>query len=161
MPTANQLLAEIKITLALFPDPEFTQRSYPENEWGTALMHYDVHIETYSGVNMETRLQSVRRSLLGHADQDDVRVWREWKERNAYTISIPHKPDVYPAMIQALEWLQNPPEPLRDCLVHLSEGKKLNDDDWFIFVQMYAEFISAIHLLSSWDASGWYVLRLC
>lgn len=155
MPTIRSLQSDIEITLLLMGNTPLRKKSYPDNEWGIALRHFDVMTTWFGSARMEEKEDSLRRKAINEAtpENEEMVSWEKWQEDNPNLFSIPNIPIIHEAMKKALAFCKAPPPPLRDCLEYLAKGHELVHDDLFTFLQMYAEFVASVEVLFSWDSS--------
>jgi hypothetical protein len=149
----DSLKTDINITLALMGDTPLRKKAYPDNEWGIALRHFDVMTTWFGMARMEGKEDSLRRKTINeeNPEKEEMTSWEKWQEDNPNLFSIPNIPILHDAMEKALAFCKAPPPPLRECLEHLADGHELVQDDLFVFLQMYAEFISSVEILYSWN----------
>jgi hypothetical protein len=152
MPTAERLQADANHLIGFMHDGETINRVYPNNEWGETLRHYDSHIEFYGIAHLETKEESIHRDASKrHSEKEES--WAQMHQNDPTLPSILYLESTYEAMKQALKFFQSPPESIRDCLVRLADGNHLHHEDLFVFLQTYAEFISATEVLNASDPS--------
>jgi len=128
------------------------QASYPDNEWGIILAHYDSCVAVYRHAKVETKDQGLQRDYVtSKAKNESDGDWEAWNEDNPDIPVIPHNPATHEASHDACAYFATPPPPLRDCLSVLANDGELADDDWPHFLLMYGEFRAHLAVLHARD----------
>lgn len=154
MKSLSDLKTNIAINNTCFDgDIEVGTTEYPDNEWGIMLAHYDSCVRVYRSARVETKEQSLRRDqVAGLSNDHNADDWDKWRKDNPNLPIIPYNSATYKDVLVAIEYFSNPPPPLRDCLVALTTGEALADDDWPYFLLMYGEFREQSAMIDAWEA---------